>query len=123
MPTWLRELVPILILLVTVAVVVARLPRSGIEHQRAFLRRRVQNWLPVGLTYAFLYMGRYNLNATIGPLFEKDQFSTIYGFGTLAYGFSFLLNGPLADRFGGKATILAAAVGAALVRASARCRS
>lgn len=114
---WARELSPILILLAVILVVLRRLPRVELGHSPAFLRRRVQNWLPVGLTYAFLYMGRYNLNATIGTLFDKAQFSTIYGWGTLTYGISFVLNGPLTDRFGGKATIVTAAVGVALVNA------
>lgn len=76
------------------------------------MRRRFQNWFPVGLTYAFLYMGRYNLNACIGYVFDKAQFSNIYFWGTLTYGFSFLINGPLTDRLGGKKTILLAAFGA-----------
>ena len=112
MPGWMQELLPIVLLLTAIALVVSRLPKSGIEHSPAFVRRRFLNWFPVGMTYAFLYMGRYNLKACEGILFNKAQFSTIYAVGTLTYGFSFLLNGPLADRFGGKKTILAAAAGA-----------
>ena len=115
MPAWLQEMIPIIALLAVIAAVFSRLPKVDLGHSPAYVRRRVQNWLPVGLTYAFLYMGRYNLNSVIGPVFEKAQFSTIYGWGTLAYGISFVINGPLADRFGGKATILAAALGAAAV--------
>src|SRR6185503_8221323 len=55
-----QEVVPILILLAVIAVVVRRLPSSGIRHSPEFQRRRILNWLPLGLTYAFLYMGRYN---------------------------------------------------------------
>ncbi len=115
MPAWLQEFIPILALLAVISVVISRLPKVDLGHSPADIRRRVQNWLPVGLTYAFLYMGRYNLNSTIGPVFEKSQFSTIYGWGTLAYGVSFVINGPLTDRFGGRATIMVAAIGAALV--------
>jgi len=107
-----QELLPIVLLLTAIGLVVSRLPKSGIEHAPAFVRRRFFNWFPVGMTYAFLYMGRYNLKACEGILFNKAQFSTIYAVGTLTYGVSFLLNGPLADRFGGKKTILAAALGA-----------
>ena len=65
MPEWLEELLPILILLVAVVIVIARLPKvEGLDHSDAFRRRRVMNWLPLGLTYAFLYMGRYNLKVS-----------------------------------------------------------
>lgn len=112
MPVWLRELLPIVALLTLIVVIVRRLPKIDIGHSPAFLRRRFQNWFPVGLTYAFLYMGRYNLNACIGYVFDKAQFSNIYFWGTLTYGISFLINGPLTDRLGGKKTILLAAFGA-----------
>jgi MFS transporter, OPA family, glycerol-3-phosphate transporter len=111
MPGWLRELLPIVALLALIIVVVSRLPKIEIGHSPAFLRRRFVNWFPVGLTYAFLYMGRYNLNACIGTVFDKAQFSDIYFWGTLTYGFSFVLNGPITDRFGGKRTIIVAAIG------------
>lgn len=115
LPPWLSELLPIVGLLVVIALVVSRLPRIDVGHSAAFRVRRFWNWFPVGLTYAFLYMGRYNLNAVASGrhlLFDKKQFSTIYAWGTLAYGFSFVLNGPLTDRLGGKRTILIAALGA-----------
>ena len=115
LPAWAQELLPILGLLLVIVVLVRRLPRVDVGHTPAYLRRRVANWMPVGLTYAFLYMARYNLNATVGHLFDKAQFSSIYAWGTLAYGVSFVINGPLTDRFGGKATILVAALGAAAV--------
>lgn len=113
MPAWLRELAPILALLALIVVVVSRLPKVDLGHSKAFLRRRFANWFPVGLTYAFLYMGRYNLNACIGYVFDKAQFSNVYFWGTLTYGVSFVLNGPLTDRLGGRRTILLAAIGAA----------
>jgi MFS transporter, OPA family, glycerol-3-phosphate transporter len=69
------------------------------------------NWVPVGLTYAFLYMGRYNLNATIGTMLTKQEFSTIYFWGTLTYGISFVINGPLTDKLGGKRTVLIGTAG------------
>jgi OPA family glycerol-3-phosphate transporter-like MFS transporter len=112
MPDWLRELLPIVGLLTLVVLVVGRLPKVDLGHSPAFLRRRFQNWFPVGLTYAFLYMARYNLNACIGTVFDKQQFSNIYAVGTLTYGVSFLLNGPLTDKLGGKKTIVLAAAGA-----------
>ena len=111
MPTWLRDFLPIVLLLTLIIVVVGRLPKADLGHSPAFLRRRFANWFPVGLTYAFLYMGRYNLNACIGPIFDKKQFSGVFFWGAITYGVSFLVNGPLADRLGGKKTILLAAVG------------
>jgi OPA family glycerol-3-phosphate transporter-like MFS transporter len=114
MPTWLTDFLPIVFLLGVIVLIVRRLPRgAGPSHSPAFLRRRFANWFPVGLTYAFLYMGRYNLTACVGPVFDKAQFSGVFSWGALTYGLSFLLNGPLADRFGGKKTILVAAVGSA----------
>ncbi|MBL8612897.1 MAG: MFS transporter [Myxococcales bacterium] len=110
--TWLRELLPIVGLLVVIVLVVHRLPRVDLGHSPAFLRRRFFNWFPVGLTYAFLYMARYNSNACIGLLFDKKQYFEIDSWGALTYGLSFILNGPLTDRLGGRKTTILAAVGA-----------
>ena len=38
--------------------------REDVNHSDEFKRRRVMDWLPLGLTYAFLYMGRYNLKVS-----------------------------------------------------------
>lgn len=114
LPRWLQELAPILLLLAAVSVVVSRLPRVDLGHSPAYRRRRAMNWLPAGLTYAFLYMGRYNLNAcknALGEAMPKEAFGTIFFWGTLTYGVSFLVNGPLTDRFGGRAALLTAALG------------
>jgi OPA family glycerol-3-phosphate transporter-like MFS transporter len=122
-----KKLAPILILIFVVAVVLSRLPKvEGINHSAAFRIRRVKNWLPLGLTYAFLYMGRYNLkvskfafeemqNAAGGPMMDNEGFGIIFGVGTIVYGFSFLINGPLTDRLGGKFSILAGAGGAGVI--------
>ena len=68
LPPWLKQLLPIVLLLATVAVVLVRLPKVELGHSEAFKRRRFLNWFPLGLTYAFLYMGRYNLNAATSAL-------------------------------------------------------
>ena len=123
MPAWLSSFAPILILLVVVTIVITRLPRIELGHTEAFRRRRVLNWLPLGLTYAFLYMGRYNLKVSKfafeempgsdgGALMGNDAFAIIFGVGTIVYGFSFLINGPLTDRYGGRFSILTGAAGA-----------
>ena len=117
------ELFAILILLAVVVFVIARLPRvDEVDHSAAFKRRRVMNWLPLGLTYAFLYMGRYNLKISKfafeemkgldgGALMGNDDFGNIFTVGVLVYGSSFVLNGPLTDRFGGRIAILVGAGG------------
>ncbi len=118
MPGWLAELLPIVILLSVIVVVVVRLPKVDLGHSPEFRRRRFFNWFPVGMTYAFLYMGRYNLNACIDKkdvllLFDKAQYFEIDSWGALTYGLSFLVNGPITDRIGGRKTTVIAAVGAA----------
>jgi OPA family glycerol-3-phosphate transporter-like MFS transporter len=116
-PPWLRELLPILVLLVVVVTIVRRLPKVDLGHSPQFMARRRWNWLAVGLTYAFLYMGRYNLTVAknaLGDRLTTEDFSAIFGVGTFVYGFSFVLNGPLTDRFGGRATIIVSAAGVAL---------
>ena len=116
LPEWLQKLLPIVGLLVVVALVLARLPRVELGYSDAFRRRRVGNWLPLGLTYAFLYMGRYNLTVAknaLGTLMTKQDFADIFAAGTIVYGISFVLNGPLTDRWGGRRTILISAIGAA----------
>ncbi len=113
-PLW-EKLVPIALLLVVIALVVMRLPRVQLGHSVAFLRRRRINWLVLGLTYSFLYMSRYNLNQYkyVGGLTESE-FGTIFGWGSATYGIAFLINGPLADRWGGRTTILLASGGSAI---------
>lgn len=111
----LQEGPPILILCVVIALVVRRLPRVDVGHTDAFRRRRLMNWLPLGLTYAFLYMGRYNIVELMKlDIITPRQFGDIDGIGAIVYGVSFLVNGPLTDKFGGRRAILLAAGGAAV---------
>lgn len=88
------------------------------QHSSAFKWRRFWNWFPMGLTYAFLYMGRYNLTVSknaLGDLMTKEDFGIIFAAGTITYAFAFLINGPLTDRIGGKKAILFGALGAGLM--------
>jgi MFS transporter, OPA family, glycerol-3-phosphate transporter len=114
-PSLKSEIVPILILIVVITLVVTRLPRTEIQHSRGYRMRRAANWLPLGLTYAFLYMGRYNFTVlkSLGGISQHD-FGTIDGVGSTVYALAFLLNGPIADRFGGRLAMLIGAAGAAL---------
>ena len=91
--------------------------RNPLEHSKPFMFRRFVNWFPMALTYAFLYMARYNLAVAknaLGAGMTPADFGMIFGFGTLTYGLSFLLNGPLVDKIGGKKGILIAAVGSSM---------
>src|SRR5471032_1447021 len=70
-----------------------------------FLSRRFINWFPLGMTYSFLYMGRYNLTVAknaFGTRMSNEDFGLIFAAGTGVYAFSFLVNGPLVDKIGGK---------------------
>ncbi|MBK9071360.1 MAG: MFS transporter [Myxococcales bacterium] len=108
------QLLAIGLLLVVIVIVVKRLPKSAVNHSAAFKRRRLLNWLPLGLTYGFLYMARYNINVYMDiERITPAQFGTMFGVGSLVYGLSFFLNGPLTDRWGGRATILISAGGVA----------
>lgn len=121
-----KQFLPILVLLIVVTIVISRLPKvKGLNHSREFVRRRVLNWLPLGLTYALLYMGRYNLKVSkfafeemAGPdshaLMSNEGFGVIFGVGTIIYGVSFIINGPLTDWLGGRKAILIGAAGATL---------
>jgi OPA family glycerol-3-phosphate transporter-like MFS transporter len=85
-----------------------------------FRRRRAVNWMSLGVLYAFFYMTRYNYTA-VAPLLadllgwkntELGVFETMM---PLVYGLSVVLNGPFADRIGGKRAFLFGAVGVTLM--------
>jgi len=87
---------------------------NPLKHGRWYMMRRFINWFPLGMTYAFLYMGRYNLNVAktaLGATMSKEDFGLIFAAGTWTYALSFLVNGPLVDKIGGKKGILIAALG------------
>lgn len=92
--------------------------QGRVQHSQQYRVRRFFNWFPLGLTYAFLYMARYNLTVSknaLGELMTKADFGTIFAAGTITYAFAFLINGPLTDKIGGKRAILISATGAALM--------
>ncbi len=89
-------------------------------HSPAFRFRRFANWFPLGLTYATLYMGRYNFNVYRNHAFElhaltNTQVGTIATVGLWVYAASLLVNGPLAERIGGRKAILIGVAGASLM--------
>ncbi len=128
MPLWFLRFYPVLILLAVVGIIFYFLPTVDVGHDKKYLRRRITNWLPLGLTYAFLYMGRYNLKVSKyafgemagsdgSPLMGNSDFGYIFMVGTIVYGVSFLINGPLTDRMGGRFSILTGALGALVMNA------
>ncbi|HWU44805.1 MAG TPA: MFS transporter, partial [Bdellovibrio sp.] len=107
-----------LVSLCLAAVIFLYFANNPLNHSRKFMIRRFVNWFPLGMSYAFLYMGRYNLNVAknaMGDMMTKEQFGLIFAAGTITYGFSFLLNGPLVDKIGGKKGIIIATLGAAIM--------
>jgi OPA family glycerol-3-phosphate transporter-like MFS transporter len=82
----------------------------------AFRRRRTANWMVLGLLYAFFYMTRYNFAATMSELsrtfgWTNTQLGVFETMLPLVYGLSVVLNGPIADRIGGRKAFLFGAVG------------
>lgn len=133
-PGFVEKLLPILMLLGVVVVIFMRLPVpdfGGMDsswRSAAFKTRRAFNWLPLGLTYALLYMGRYNLKVSKFTfesmkgvdgevIMSNEAFGIIFAAGTIIYGFSFIINGPLTDKLGGRFAILTGAIGACVANA------
>jgi OPA family glycerol-3-phosphate transporter-like MFS transporter len=87
-----------------------------LKHSSAYRFRRALNWIPLGLAYAFMYMGRYNLTVSKSVfgdgLMTKVQFGEIFAVGAWVYALSFLVTGPLADRLGGRLAMLVGTGGA-----------
>jgi len=91
---------------------------NPMNHSEAYRRRRFLNWFPLGVTYATYYMGRYNLNVSSKTMMDqfdltKAEFGMIGTAGFWTYALAVAFNGPLADRIGGKKSILIGAAGAA----------
>src|SRR5271169_2873211 len=89
------------------------------NHTSAFRMRRFANWFPLGLTYASLYMGRYNFNVYRAHAHEihglsEAQVGIIASVGFWVYAASLLVNGPLTERIGGRRSILIGVAGASV---------
>ena len=100
------------------AIVALYFYNNPLRHSRWFMMCRFINWFPLGMTYAFLCMGRYNIivaKSALGTLMSKEDLGIIFAVGTWVYALSFLINGPLIDRkLGGKRGMIVSAVGASL---------
>jgi MFS transporter, OPA family, glycerol-3-phosphate transporter len=89
-------------------------------HSDEFRRRRRLNWLLLGLLYAFFYMTRYNYTALAPTLadvlgWRNTELGIFETMMPLVYGLSVVLNGPFADRIGGKKAFLFGAIGVAIM--------
>lgn len=81
-----------------------------------FEARRYRNFIILGLLYAFFYMTRYNMAAAMPQImayfgWTKMQLGFFETALPIFYGLSVIMNGPLADRIGGKRAFLFGAVG------------
>src|SRR5687768_5102477 len=90
-----------------------------VVHPPGFTARRRTNWIFLGLMYGFFYMSRYNLAAIQAAMKEmygwsNADYGKIVSAATFVYGSAVFLNGPLADKIGGKRAILLGSAGAAL---------
>lgn len=91
---------------------------NKLNHTKKFMWRRFINWFPLGMTYAFMYMGRYNLNVAknaLGNLMTKEDFGFIGGVGFTTYAVALFFIGPIVDKIGGKKGILIGALGSAIM--------
>jgi len=81
-----------------------------------FRARRGLNWGALGVLYASYYMARYNFRFATPGMVEEFHFDVaaitqIWVVWSLAYGTGQLVNGLLADRIGGKTSMLIGAAG------------
>lgn len=89
--------------------------RNPLKHTGKFMWRRFLSWFPLGMTYAFMYMARYNIDSlATAEVITKAQKSQISGWGFFVYAASLFISGPLIDRIGGKKGMIMASLGAAI---------
>jgi OPA family glycerol-3-phosphate transporter-like MFS transporter len=106
-----------IVLLALVAAIAIYFANNPLDHSRRFLVRRFVNWFPLGMTYAFMYMARYNLNVAknaLGTLMSNEDIGIIFGVGAFVYAVSGLANGTLVDKIGGKKGMLIGAIGSSV---------
>ncbi|MCX6550702.1 MAG: MFS transporter [Acidobacteria bacterium] len=90
------------------------------QHTPEFRRRRGINWMSLGMLYAFFYATRYNYTAAAPYLadtlgWKNTELGVFETMMPLVYGLAVVLNGPLADRIGGKKAFLFGAAGVAVM--------
>ena len=109
---------PITVGLCLAVVIIIYFCNNPLKHGSWFITRRFYNWLPLGMTYAFLCMARYNIfvaKGALGTLMSNSDLGDIFAIGTWVYALSFLVNGPLIDKkLGGKNAMLISVAGVCL---------
>jgi len=83
---------------------------------KEYKARRFQNWITIGFLYSLFYMTRYNFSAnapTLQSIFgwtkaDLGIFETLL---PLVYGLAVVINGPIADKIGGRKSFLIGSVG------------
>jgi len=83
---------------------------------KEFNNRRIRNWITIGFLYSLFYMTRYNFAANAPTLQEifgwtKGDLGVFETLLPLVYGLAVVINGPLADKIGGKKAFLIGSVG------------
>lgn len=105
----------IIVLMLLTYIITLYFLRNPLHHTKAFMWRRFLSWFPLGMTYAFMYMARYNLDTlATAEVITKAEKSQISGWGFFMYAASLFISGPLIDRIGGKKGMISAALGAAI---------
>jgi OPA family glycerol-3-phosphate transporter-like MFS transporter len=96
----------------------AALERPAVSAE--FEKQRVINWMSLGFLYACFYMTRYNYTAAAPILadifgWKNTDLGVFETMMPLVYGLSVVLNGPFADRIGGKKAFLFGAAGVSVM--------
>jgi OPA family glycerol-3-phosphate transporter-like MFS transporter len=83
---------------------------------KEYKARRFQNWMTIGFLYSLFYMTRYNFSAnapTLQSIFgwTKGDLGIFETLLPLVYGLAVVINGPIADKIGGKKSFLIGSVG------------
>ncbi len=87
-----------------------------LHHPPGYRRRRGLNWAFIGLLYTSFYLCRYNFSIANGAIsqefgYNKADIGAIITTALLAYACGQIVNGLIADRVGGKASMLIGAAG------------
>ena len=89
--------------------------RNPLKHTKKFMWYRFLSWFPLGMTYAFLYFARYNVDTlATAEIISKAEKSQISGWGFFVYALSLFVSGPFIDKIGGKKGMILASLGAAV---------
>lgn len=107
-----------IVMMLIVYIITLYFMRNPLKHSKKFMWIRFLNWFPLGMTYAFIYFARYNLDTlATAEVITKAQKSQISGLGFFVYALSLFVSGPLIDKIGGKSGMIMASLGAAFFNA------